>query len=292
MATESTTSLWNTSVFESSTQFDYTVLGTTLVNVGMYILGGILLIAYGIAVFYSIVKVCDGEYWVWDTVSNHCQDGPAYYILNFVCSFAAIYLSVIYTIEFIFNAPNDFLTTIFYCADIISNLCLMGVGIVPTYYHFKMCKCSDYSDEEQQSYNKALAHLIFGLFFFIETCGSNLFWAIKYINLNSESWGYFIPVGISFALLIIFVALLLCVIPPIRVCINAGNYAKLNEEKHQKCLYNLTDKNCDLCKQRRLTGKWNCVCFFAELIYVALLLGCNVWMTKTCVEKPNKQGFC
>ena len=51
MATESTTSLWSTTVFESTTPFDYTKVGGTIVIVGMYMLFVLLLLTYLLAIY-------------------------------------------------------------------------------------------------------------------------------------------------------------------------------------------------------------------------------------------------
>ena len=96
-----------------------------------------------------------------------------------------------------------------------------------------MFACCNISEEEKQSFTKAWCHLIFGLFFFVETLASNIFWAYKYVNQNSESWGWCIPVGISSGLLVVFL-LLLFIIPCIRAKITDEKYVKLGQSEHKK----------------------------------------------------------
>lgn len=152
----------------------------------MFIAGAVLLLGILIIYLYfickDVVNTRNDECWIWDTISNHCQSGRNYYILILICSYGAIYLSAMYSLEYSshFNGKKSFYWYIF---DLLSNICFAGIGIFPTNYHFNLIVKFDSS-----SNFKAFLHLLFGTLYFLETSISNLIWTYKCRNLKVQGW--------------------------------------------------------------------------------------------------------
>ena len=110
-----------------------------------------IVFCYIIAFACSCIQCCcfkkDGKInlkqnwiWPWDTISNYCQSGLRYYLLASFCSVTAIYLSIMLSLEYTSHC-NGGKSFCWYILDILSNVCLCGIGIFPTNFHFEPFKC-------------------------------------------------------------------------------------------------------------------------------------------------------
>ena len=152
---------------------DQTATGVDLIISFGIVLLVLVFIPYALRFGYFVCKVvCGGETWVWDSVSLSCAEGKGTYILAIICSYTAMYLTSMYTLEYAshYNTTWD---TVCFILDIVGNLCLCCLGIFPS--SFK-CSC------------RCVVHGIAGFLFFAITNATNLRWAFNCECLVGMAW--------------------------------------------------------------------------------------------------------
>ena len=116
---------------------DITQTSLTTLSILGFILLVFVIVPYIIAIFIDFKYAKNNRCWIWDTISNHYQSGRNYILLIKICSYGAIYLSIMYSLEFQ-SHYNESYSLVLYLCDLFSNICLIGIGIFPTNYHFKL----------------------------------------------------------------------------------------------------------------------------------------------------------
>ena len=174
---------------------DLTQTSQTILSLLGLIFLVLVIVLYIIAIFIDSIDARKNKYWIWDTISNYCLYGRNYYLLIIICSYGAIYLSIMYSLEFQSHG-NESPSLVWYLCDLFSNICLIGIGIFPTNYHSELFKKPIsvqvipwkpnfkqkikqilYLLKPKNSFQvKAILHCSCGLMYFLETCISNVLW--------------------------------------------------------------------------------------------------------------------
>lgn len=236
----------------------------------------VILAFYIFRIWQLVNEACQNKYkeWVWDTVSLSCSQGIGIYILGGMCSFTAMFMSCMYSVEFTTH-QNNISTVLIFIFDMIANIALLCIGIFPTSFH--------------KSWQSKI-HLLCGGIFFIITTITNLLWSFytchnySYPSINVAkhlSW-------ITLVILLLFGGCQIIIFCQCCQCLQTDikNSDCLEEKTEDKCKHcreneencencNRRRKNeetCEQCKRRRMYCGLNIASLILEFSTIALLI--------------------
>ena len=219
----------------------------------------VVFIPYFIRVFFFIKWVFYDRNitWVWSSVSVSCSQGMGTYILAFICSYTAVYLSSMHSLSYD-SHKNDIWTTICFILDLFANVMLCGVGIFPTSFHRGMVRN---------------AHFISAGLFFVITAFTNLRWSW----VCTEVSGTHVMIAKVFAIWTLVLGFLFGASQLYMMCC----LRRCQVFENTECLVDESNYLCEECGRQRRFPWMNFVSFIFEMVTIISIVFASLLKTLT-----------
>lgn len=228
------------------------------ITAGGVILLFIVFVPYLIRVVFFIKWVAYDKTttWVWSSVSVSCSKDVGPYILATICSYTALYLSAMYTLEHASaSSQGDLGSTICYILDLLALVALCGVGIFPTSFHFGI---------------KPAIHFICAGLFFAIIAFTNIRWLKDCYQAYHPQDTFVVQVAKAFAISTLVLGAIFVAFQLYMTCCLRRFHVVENTE----CIIDEDNRSCEECGRERLFPLMNFLSFISELgMIISIVFG-------------------